>query len=103
MEQTVVNEPIQEVSEQKVFEQKIKTANDDELRELIEEWFEKTRTDGLKLGAKYISAAIMGTIQKHVKSKQKASLRDYQRMTDDIIKIISVQITRQSDSQEDKS
>ena len=78
----------------------IKNANEDELRKVIEDWFEKTRTDGLKIGANFISAAIYGIIQKHIIKKEKASLRDYKRMTDEIIKIISVQLTKQNDSEE---
>lgn len=78
----------------------IKKANEDELREVIERWFESTRTDGLKIGAKYVSAAIFGVIQKHLKKKAKPSLRDYQRCIDEIINIISVQLTIQNDSSE---
>ncbi len=79
----------------------IKNATEDELREVISKWFESTRTDGLKIGAKYISAAIFGVIQKHIKKKNgtKASLRDYQRCVDEIINIISVQLTKQNDSE----
>lgn len=75
----------------------VKNANEDDLRQVIEAWFEKTRTDGLKLGAGYISAAIYGVIQKHIIKKDKASLRDYKRMTEEIIKIVSVQLTEQND------
>lgn len=74
----------------------IKNANEDELKKVIEQWYEKTRTDGLKIGAKMISAAIYGVIQKHTK-KASPSLRDYKRMTDEIVKIISVQLTKQED------
>lgn len=77
----------------------VKNANEDDLRKVIEAWFEKTRTDGLKIGANFISAAIYGIIQKHIIKKEKASLRDYKRMTDEIIKIISVQLTKQNDSE----
>ncbi len=79
----------------------IKDADEDELRKVVEGWFEKTRTDGLKIGASYISAAIYGIIQKHIIKKEKPSLRDYKRMTDEIIKIISVQLTKQNDSSEE--
>lgn len=82
----------------------IKNANEDELRNVIERWFESTRTDGLRIGAKYISAAIFGVAQKHILKKEKASLRDYKRAMDEIVKIISVQlITEQNDSEEAKS
>ena len=78
----------------------IKNANEDELRKIIEGWYEKTRTDGLKIGASFISVAIYEVIKKHIIKKEKASLRDYKRMTDEIIKIISVQLTKQNDSEE---
>jgi hypothetical protein len=74
----------------------IQNATEDELRAVIEKWYEQTRTDGLKIGAKMISAAIYGIIQKHTK-KASPSLRDYKRMTDEIIKLISVQLTKQED------
>lgn len=81
--------------------EEIKNSDENELRKVIENWFEKTRTDGLKIGASYISAAIYNIIQKHTVKKEKTSLRDYKRMTDEIIKIISVQlITQQNDSEE---
>lgn len=83
----VINEAIAELKE----------ADEAKLKEVIEKWFEKTRTDGLKIGAKYISAAVAGAIQKHLKKGKDASLRDYKRMTDDIMKIVSVQLTQQND------
>ena len=77
----------------------IKNADDDTLKETIKKWYERTRTDGLKIGAKYMSTAIYSIIQKHIK-KASPSLRDYKRMTDEILKIISVQFTEQNDSVE---
>ena len=81
--------------------EEIKSATEEDLKEIIEKWFESTRTQGLKIGAQYISAAIFGIIQKHIKKKNgtKASLRDYQRCVDEIINIISVQLTQQNDSE----
>lgn len=81
--------------------EELKGASEDEIKQVVEGWFERTRTDGMKLGAQFISAAIYGVIQKHILKKEKASLRDYKRMTDEIIKIISVQITKQNDSMEE--
>lgn len=69
------------------------------LKEVIEKWFEQTRTDGLKVGAQFISAAVAGAIQKHLKKGKDASLRDYKRMTEDIWKIVSVQL-KQSETQQ---
>lgn len=85
--------------------EEIRGADEETLRSTIEKWFESTRTAGMKIGAQFISAAIFGVIQKHIKKKNgaKASLRDYQRCTDEIIKIISVQITPQNDLEENEN
>lgn len=75
----------------------IKNADEESIRKVVEQWFERTRTDGLKIGAQFIAAAIMGKIEKHLGKPGKASLRDYERCVADIKKIISVQLTRQND------
>ena len=80
----------------------IKESDEESLQKVIEDWFERTRTQGLKLGAQYISAAIFGVIQKHTKKVGKVSLNDYKRMTAEIIKIISVQLTKQNDLETEK-
>ena len=90
----MTEENIKEVIEE------IKGVDEETLRSTVEKWFESTRTQGLKIGAQYISAAIFGIIQKHLKKKAKSSLRDYQRCIDEILKIISVQLTTQNDSEE---
>lgn len=89
----------EETNMKEVIEE-IKNASEDELRTVIEQWFESTRAQGLKIGAGFISAAIYGVIQKHTKKAGKVSLNDYRRMTSEIINIISVQLTEQNDSEE---
>lgn len=81
----------------------IKESDEESLQKVIENWFEITRTQSIKIGAQYISAAIFGVISKHTKKAGKVSLNDYKRMTADIIKIISVQLTQQNDSEEKES
>lgn len=78
----------------------VKNANEDELRQVIEQHFEAVRTQGMKIGAQFISAAIMGKVKKHLEKPGKSSLRDYERCIADIKKIISVQLTQQNDSKE---
>ena len=80
----------------------LKNATEDELKEVMEEWFRQTRTAGMKIGAQYISAAIFGVIKKHIKKNTgaKPSLRDYQRCVESIAEIISVQLTQQNDLEE---
>ena len=90
-EKTNVNEIVEE----------IRASDEENLQKVIEDWFERTRNQSIKIGALYISAAIFGVIQKNIVKKAKPSLRDYQRMTKEIIKIISVQLTQQNDSETD--
>lgn len=73
----------------------IKNANEDELKKVIEQWFESTRTKGMKIGAQYISVAVFGAIEKHLKKVSKPSLRDYQRCVNEITQIIAVQLANQ--------
>ena len=91
----MVEENIKEVIEE------VRNADEETLKSTVEKWLESTRTDGMKLGAKFISAAIFGSIQKNLKKKAKPSLRDYQRCMDEIIGIISVQLTEQNDLNEE--
>lgn len=86
-ENKVINEAIAE----------LQGADEAKLKDVIEKWFESTRNQGLKMGASYISAAVAGVMQKHLKKGKDASFRDYKRMTDDIWKIVSVQLTQQND------
>ena len=80
----------------------IKESNEESLQKVIEDWFERTRNQSIKIGAQYISAAIFGVIQKNIVKKAKPSLRDYKRMTEEIIKIISVQLKQENDSEAEK-
>jgi O-acetyl-ADP-ribose deacetylase (regulator of RNase III) len=81
--------------------EEIKNAGEDELKKVIEDWFSSTRTAGMKIGAQYISAGVYGIIKKHLEKKAKASLNDYRRMTDEIIKLISVQLITKETIQND--
>lgn len=81
--------------------EEIKNADEETLQKTIEDWFERIRNQSIKIGASYISAAIFGTIQKHIVKKEKPSLRDYKRCIDEIVKIVSVQLTQQNDSETD--
>ena len=90
MEETKMSEVVSE----------IKGASEEELREVIEKWFEQTRTSGVRLGAQFISAAVYGAIEKNLKKGSQSSLRDYQRTIKRIIEIVSVQLTQQNDLEE---
>ena len=83
--------------------EEIKGASDEELKEFIEEWLEKTRMDGIKIGAYMVSAAVMGAIEKNLKSGLASSHRDFKRAIKRVIEIVSVQLkqdTIQNDSEE---
>ena len=81
--------------------EEIKNADEETLQKTIEDWFERTRNQSIKIGAQYISAAIFGVIQKNIVKKAKPSLRDYKRCIDEIIKIVSVQLKQQDTQQND--
>ncbi len=76
----------------------IKNANEDELRKVISDWYERTRTDGMRIGAQMIAAAVFGAIRNNL-NKQRPSLRDYERCIKDIRKVIDVLLTQQNDSE----
>jgi hypothetical protein len=82
----------------------IKNANEDELKKTIEDWFERTRTDGMKIGAYFVSAAVAGAIEKNLKDGMKSSHRDFERAIKRVLEIVSVQLkqdeTVQNDSEE---
>ena len=75
----------------------IKNASEDELKKIIEQHFEAVRTQGMKIGATYISAAVMGKFKKHLEKPGKTSLRDYERCVTDIKNMLAVQLTQQND------
>ena len=75
----------------------IKNASEDELKKVIEGWFEQTRTQGMKIGAQFIAAAVYGAIEKNLKKGSQSSLRDYQRAIKRVVEIVSVQLTQQND------
>lgn len=84
----------------------IKDIKDDELLEkTIKDWYEKTRTQGMRLGAQMICVAGEDILKKHLTKKSKPSLRDYERATAELIKLFSVplkqSVTEQNNSGED--
>ena len=79
----------------------IRGASEEELREVIEKWFESTRTQGMKIGANFISIAVYDAIEKNLKKGSQSSLRDYQRAIKRIIEIVSVQLKQQKTVQND--
>jgi hypothetical protein len=69
---------IMEVPEYEVLTDKVKNIDDnEELKTIIKDWFEKTRTQGMRLGAQMICVAGEDILKKHLTKKSKPSLRDY--------------------------
>lgn len=93
MEETKIAEAISE----------LKNASEEDLHDVINGWFEKTRTDGMKIGAQFISAAVYGAIEKNLTKGSSSSLRDYQRAIKRIIEIISVQLKQEETQQNDST
>lgn len=91
MEETKMSEVVSE----------IKDADENELKAVVEKWFESTRTQGMKIGAYFISAAVFDAINKNLKKGTNSSLRDYQRAVKRVVEIISVQLKQQETQQND--
>ena len=72
----------------------IKGASEEEIREIVEQWFERTRTDGMHLGAYFISAAVLDAIDKNLKDGMNSSHRDFKRAIKRVVEIISVQLKK---------
>lgn len=85
-ENTNVNQAIEE----------LKGAEEEQLKKVIERWFEQTRTDGLKLGAQMISIVVDDAIKKNLKKGINSSLNDYKRAIKRIYEIISVQLKQET-------
>lgn len=81
--------------------EEIKGADEEQLKKVIEDWFESTRTAGMKVGATFIAAAVYGAIEKNLKKGLNSSLRDYQRAIKRIVEIVSVQLKQDETQQND--
>ena len=76
--------------------EEIKGASEEELKKVIEEHFEDVRTQGMKIGAQFISAAVMGAINKNLKDGMNSSHRDFKRAIKRIYEIVSVQLKQET-------
>lgn len=81
--------------------EEIKSADGEQLKQVISDWFESTRTAGMKIGASFIAAAVYGAIEKNLKKGANSSLRDYQRAIKRIVEIVSVQLKQDETIQND--
>ena len=87
--------------------EEVRSASEEELKKVIEEHFEAVRVQGMKIGAQFIAAAVMGAIEKNLKKNSKPSMNDYRRAIKRVIEIVSVQLkqdeTVQNDSEMEES
>ena len=74
----------------------LKSADEEKLREVVDKWFESTRTDGLRIGASMISTAVYAIIKKHLVKTSKPSLNDYRRAIKEIEALIQKQLDNQT-------
>lgn len=82
--------------------EEIKRAEEEaDLKKVIEQWFERTRMDGLKMGAQMISIVIYDAIEKNLKNGMNSSHRDFERAMKRIMEIISVQLKQKETVQND--
>lgn len=81
--------------------EEVKSASEEELKQIIEEHFEAVRVQGMKIGASYIAAAVMGAINKNLKNGMNSSHRDFERAIKRVIEIVSVQLQQQETLQND--
>lgn len=81
--------------------EELKGANEEQLEQIIGRWFEQTRTQGMKIGAGFISAAVYDAIVKNLTDGGNSSLRDYKRAVKRVIEIVSVQLKQQETVQND--
>ena len=81
--------------------EEVRNASDEELKKVIEEHFEAVRTQGMKIGAQFISAAVMGAIDKNLKDGMNSSRRDLERAIKRVVEIVSVQLKQEETVQND--
>lgn len=72
--------------------EELRGKDEEQIKKVIEHWFDKTRMDGLRLGAQMISIVVNDAIKKNLKDGMNSSHRDFKRAINKIYEIISVQL-----------
>lgn len=90
-ENTNVNQVVEEINGK----------DEEQVKKVIERWFDNTRMDGLRLGAQMISAVVDDAIRKNLKDGMNSSHRDFKRAINKIYEIISVQLKQHETVQND--
>jgi hypothetical protein len=83
----------------------IKNADENELKTVVERWYESTYTSGLKLGARYMAIGASSIMNKHLSKKEKEpTLRDYKRCIKELADFLEVQLkTQQNETQKENA
>ena len=76
--------------------EEIKSASEENLKKVIEQHFEAVRTQGMKIGAYFISAAVFDAIDKNLKDGMNSSRRDLERAIKRVVEIVSVQLKQET-------
>jgi hypothetical protein len=83
--------------------EEVKNASEEDLKKVIEQHFEQVRTQGMHIGAQFLSAAVYSAIEKNLKNGKNSSLRDYQRAIKRVVEIVSIHLkTQQNDLETDE-
>jgi hypothetical protein len=80
----------------------IRDASEEDLRKVIEDWLERTRTQGMKIGAQMMAIGVNAIVQKHLNKPGKNSLNDYKRCMKDMQKFLAVQL-KQNETEQNNS
>ena len=81
--------------------EELRGKDEEQIKKVIERWFDKTRMDGLRLGAQMISIVVNDAIKKNLKDGMNSSHRDFKRAINKIYEIISVQLKQNETVQND--
>ena len=74
---------------------KFMDGQDEKIKEVIHDWYDKTYTSGLKMGAKYMAIGAATIMKKHLGENSKPTLRDYKRCVEELSSFLEVQLKTQ--------
>ena len=69
--------------------------NDDKVKQVIHDWYDKTYNSGLKTGAKYMAIGAASIMKKNLEKNVKPTLRDYKRCIQELSDFFEVQLRTQ--------
>ena len=69
--------------------------NDEKMKKVIHDWYNKTYTSGLKTGAKYMAVGAASIMKEHLEKEKEPTLRDYKRCIKALSEFFEVQLKTQ--------